>query len=72
MGVGGARQAGEDGEPVMPSGHPSRAVHSSSGYRHLEAMAEVSAGKVNLGSVSKGMALKVTEQDELNHRMMTK
>lgn len=36
--------------------------------RHLEVKEEVGAGKRILGSVSKEMALKVTEQDELNHR----
>lgn len=55
----------------MPTGHPSRGAQSSSGYRHLEAKEEVGAGKRILESVSKEMALKVTEQDELNHRTMT-
>lgn len=47
-------------------------MSSSSRYRCLEVRAEVRAGNVNLGNVSKGMAVKVIEQDELNHRMRRK
>lgn len=59
------RQAEEDGESVVPARHPSRDAQSSSGYRHLQLRAEVSAGNISVESASKGMALKVTEQDEL-------
>lgn len=45
----------------MPTRHPRRDAQSSSGHRHLEVRAKVSAGNINLGSVGKGMAFKVIE-----------
>lgn len=67
-----AGPAGENGQFVMPTRHPSRNAPSPCGYKQMPGgQAEVSARNTNLGNGCTRMALKVIEQYEVHLRMMT-